>query len=196
MPGSRDEPGKGIEMRVTILNGDPEAGGEFDRFVGSVAGSLQTDGHSVVNIPIRDLGLKSCSGCFGCWVRTPGECVQGEAPATICRAVIDSDLVILASPLVMGFTSALLKTAADHLIGLLHPYFVIEGGEMHHRARYARYPALGLLLGREEDTDDEDLAITEALWSRMARNMKSDLVFTAVADRPAEEVADGFAAAA
>ena len=122
--------------------------------------------------------------------------MQGEAPATICRAVLDSDLVIMAAPMVMGFTSALLKQAADHMIGILHPHFVIEGGEMHHRARYDRYPSLALLLDREEDTDDEDLAITEALWARMARNMKSELVFSAVADRPAEEVAHGFAAAA
>ena len=96
----------------------------------------------------------------------------------------------------MGFTTALLKRAADQMLPLIHPYFVIEGGEMHHRARYNRYPLMGLLLGPGPDTHDEDIAITERMWSRMARNMKSRLVFTAVADRVPEEVAHDLAAAA
>ena len=67
---------------------------------------------------------------------------------------------------------------------------------MHHRARYERYPEFGLLIAPEADTDAEDIAITELLWSRMARNLKSRLVFTAVADRPVKEVADELTAAA
>ena len=183
-------------MRVTILNGEPDPAAEFDAYVTAVANTLGTAGHPVTRLDLRDLGLRNCSGCFGCWVKTPGECVQGEAPAAVCRAAIDADLVIFASPLLMGFTSALLKRACDHMIPLLHPYFTIEGREMHHVARYDRYPLFALLLGPESDTDAEDVEITEALLSRMARNMKSKLVFTAVADRSAEEVAHGIAAAA
>jgi len=101
--------------------------------------------------------------------------------------------LLLASPLVMGFTTALLKFAADQMIPLIHPYLVVEGGEMHHRARYARYPRFGLLLGTGGDSDAEDVEIATALWARMARNMKSRLVLTAVADRPIEEIADEIA---
>jgi hypothetical protein len=93
----------------------------------------------------------------------------------------------------MGFTTALLKRAADQLIPLLHPYVVIEGGEAHHRARYARYPKFGLLLGAGGDSDAEDIEITTAMWTRMARNLKSRMVFTAVAGRVPEEVADEIA---
>jgi hypothetical protein len=111
-----------------------------------------------------------------------------------------ADLLVLASPVRMGFTTALLKRAADQMIPLIHPYFVIEGGEVHHRARYASYPLLGLLLGAGEDSDAEDIEITTAMWRRTARNLRSRLVFTAVVDglsnRTAEEVADEIAAAA
>jgi hypothetical protein len=93
----------------------------------------------------------------------------------------------------MGFTTALLKRAADQMIPLLHPYFIVEGGEVHHRARYAHYPAMALLLGAGADTDAEDIEITTTMWSRMARNMKSRLAFTAIANRSAEEVADELA---
>jgi len=93
----------------------------------------------------------------------------------------------------MGFTTALLKRAADQMIQLIHPYFVVEGGEIHHRARYAHYPVFALLLCSNPDTDAEDVEITRTMWGRMARNIKSRLAWCAVAKCNAEEVADELA---
>jgi hypothetical protein len=50
-----------------------------------------------------------------------------------------------------------------------------------------------LLLGAGGDSDAEDREITTEMWRRMARNLKSQLVFAAVSDRTAQEVADEFA---
>ena len=183
-------------MRVTILNGEPDASTAFDAYVHDVARRMSASGHEVRTLDLRGLDIKGCSGCWGCWVKTPGECVKRDDSAQVCRAAIGSDRLILASPMVMGFTSALLKRVVDQMIPLAHPYILIEGGEMHHLARYARYPLFGLLLGAGPDTDADDLAITERMWSRTARNMKSRLAFTAVTDRSAEEVAHEFAAVA
>jgi len=183
-------------MKMTILNGEPSSGSEFDVYVHAFEEGARSAGHEVGLLELRDLDLKGCSGCFGCWVKTPGECVKRDDSALVCRAAIGSDLLVLASPVVMGFTSALLKRAADQMIPLILPYIVIEGGEMHHRARYQHYPLLALLLGPDAATDAEDLSITERMWARMARNIKSRLAFTAVADRSPEEVAHELAAVA
>jgi hypothetical protein len=183
-------------MRITILNGEPDPVSGFQNYVHKIAGRLADSGHQVTTLDLRDLKLQGCSGCFGCWLKTPGECVKRDDSALVCRAAINADLLVLASPLTMGFTSALLKRAADQMVPLIHPYFVLEGGESHHRARYAQYPLFGLLLGATEDTDAEDIEITTAMWRRMARNLKSRMVFTAVANRTAEEVADELAAVA
>ncbi len=183
-------------MRITILNGEPDPASPFDAYQALLAGRLQALGHTVEKLDLRALDIKGCSGCFGCWVKTPGECIKRDDSATVCRAAIRSDLLLLASPMTMGFTTALLKRSADQMIPLLHPYFVVEGGEIHHRARYARYPKLGLLVGAGPDTDTEDIEIATAMWRRMARDMKSTLAFTAVADRAAEEMAHEIALAA
>lgn len=180
-------------MRATILNGEPDASA-FNEYVHAVAASLAASGIQVTTLDLRELELKGCSGCWSCWVRTPGECVKGDDSARVCRAILDSDLTVLASTVTMGFTSALLKRALDQTIGLVHPYFVMDGGEVHHRPRYAGHPGLGLLLGPGPGTDAEDLEITTAIWKRMARNLKFRSVRTAVADRPAEEVAHELAA--
>lgn len=183
-------------MRITILNGSPEEDSGFDAYTKECAAHLEALGNEVTYLQLRDLELKGCTGCWGCWVKTPGECVRRDDSADICKAVMDSDITVLASPMRMGFTSSLLKRAADQMIALVHPYIVIEGGEMHHRPRYARYPKFGLLLGPATDTDAEDIAITTHMWSRAARNFKSSLVFTVVDTVSAKEAADELVAAA
>ncbi|MGD0802049.1 MAG: NAD(P)H-dependent oxidoreductase [Terracidiphilus sp.] len=180
-------------MRFTILNGEPDPASTFQKYLDAFARQLTTSGHAVTALDLRELDLKGCSGCFGCWVKTPGECAKRDDSAKICRAVLEADLLIFASPLVMGFTTSLLKRAADQLVPLIHPFFVVEGGEVHHRARYARYPKFGLLLGTGDDSDAEDIDITTGIWTRTARNLKSRMVFNAVANRSAEEVADEIA---
>jgi multimeric flavodoxin WrbA len=180
-------------MKITILNGEPDPASDFQNYLHALAHRLTASGHAVTLLDLAGLDLKGCSGCFGCWVKTPGQCVKRDDSALICRAAIGSDLLLLASPMTMGFTTALLKRAADQMIPLIHPYFVIQGAEAHHRARYARYPKFGLLLGAGLDSDAEDIEITTAIWSRMARNMKSSMVFNAVASRTPEEVADEIA---
>jgi multimeric flavodoxin WrbA len=180
-------------MRITILNGDPDPATAFHIYVHALAKRLSSMGHVVTTLDLRELNLKGCSGCWGCWVKTPGECVKRDDSATVCRVAINADLLVLASPLAMGFTTALLKRAADQMIPLIHPYFVIEGGEIHHRARYAKYPRLALLMGEGGDSDAEDCEITTEMWRQMARDFKSQLVFAAVSDRSAQEVADEFA---
>jgi len=180
-------------MRITILNGEPDAASPFHAYLEKLTNRLVALGHTVTKLDLAALDLKGCTGCFNCWVKTPGECGKRDDSATVCRAAIGSDLLLLASPMTMGFTTALLKRGADQMIQLIHPYFVVQGGEVHHRARYAHYPVFALLLGAGPDSDAEDVEITRTMWGRMARNMKSRLAWTAVAEGNAEEVADELA---
>lgn len=177
-------------MRIVILNGEPDPASAFAAYLNALTSRLVALGHEAVKLDLAALDLKGCSGCFNCWLKTPGECAKGDDSATICRVVIGADLLMLASPMTMGFTTALLKRAADQMIPLVLPYFEVEGGEIHHRARYAHYPKFGLLLGADADNDAEDIEITNRMWSRMARNLKSRMAFTTVANRSAEEVAN------
>ena len=183
-------------MRITILNGEPDLTSAFQQYLSEVAQILTASGHDVATLDLRDLDLKGCSGCFGCWVKTPGECVKRDDSARVCRAAIEADLLLFASPMIMGFTSALLKRATDQMIPLISPYFVMEGGEAHHLPRYAKYPLFSLLLAAEPDTDAEDIEITTAMWGRLARNLKTRLIFTAIAERSSQEVAHELIAAA
>ena len=119
--------------------------------------------------------------------------MKRDDSATVCRAAINADLLLLASPMTMGFTTALLKRAADQMIPLIHPYLSSKAARCTIVRATRIIPRMALLLGADAGTDAEDIEITTTMWGRMARNMKSRLAFTAVANRSAEEVADELA---
>jgi multimeric flavodoxin WrbA len=128
-------------------------------------------------------------GCWGCWVKTPGQCVARDASLEIDRAVINSDFTLWAAPLKMGFPSELLKMAMDKHLPLVHPYMEVAYGEAHHLRRYPRSPRLGLLLEKEPFTDERDLQIVSDLFCRTAINFKTRLEFSLTTEIPAPELA-------
>ncbi|UCF10591.1 MAG: flavodoxin family protein [Candidatus Bipolaricaulota bacterium] len=183
-------------MHITILNGNPSAERDaFDSYLGAVRDLAERRGHDVTPLVLRDLAIEPCVGCFGCWVKRPGECVFSDASADVCRAVIASDLTVFASPLIMGFVSAVTKKAMDKLIPLVHPYFAVIRNETHHRKRYERYPALGLILDKGRDGAAEDFAITQRLFERYSINFHGPLLFTRSTEADPKEVADAIDAA-
>lgn len=174
-------------MKIVVLNGSNDQG-PLDDYLATMKESIGNEGHQVTRFDLRDLKIPRCTGCFGCWVKTPGRCVSQDASHDISRAAIRADHLIFASPISMEFTSALLKTALDKLIQLLHPYIDIVEGEVHHQKRYPDYPTWGLLLARGADTDDEDLAIIEQVYRRAALNFKTTLSWIKTTENSIEEV--------
>jgi len=173
---------------ITILNGDPQAQTRLNQYLDELCGLLDQGGHRVNPLVLRDLKIQYCSGCWDCWVKTPGECVACDDSQIVRRSVIHSDLTLLASPVIMGFPSALLKKTCDKFVPLVHPYVTLVNGEVHHISRYTHYPKLALLLERRPDTNDEDIRIIHDIFSRTALNFKSTLAFTRQVTDPVEEV--------
>jgi len=180
-----------IFMKITILNGDNSPdNSDFGEYVSQLQTLYINQGHEVQVFNLSAMNLKYCIGCWTCWWKTPGRCVHKDDGELIFRSVINADFFIFASPLVAGFTTALLKKITDRLIVLLHPYILIKEGEFHHHKRYEKYPEFGLLLSREITTDEEDIQIVEDMYKRLAINFHSRLRFvTLINDHQPEETA-------
>jgi multimeric flavodoxin WrbA len=175
-------------MKITILNGNPQDSA-FDTYVKQTQALLEEKGDQVTHILLRELSLKYCTGCWGCWVKTPGVCQSDSASQSMDEAVINADFVLWAAPLKMGYPSELLKMAMDKHLPLIHPYMVVDQFEAHHLKRYASYPRLGLLVEKEASTDELDLKITTQLFQRTALNFKSGLYFSMTTESPVSELA-------
>ncbi len=177
-------------MRITLLNGNPDGSAAgFDDYLSTLTDQLTSAGHTVNHLLLRELEADYCTGCWSCWVKTPGECVFKDDSHAVCRAVINSNLTIFASPVIMGYLSALLKKFMDKMIPLVLPYITEDHGEAHHVNRYqpADYPVGGLLLGKTPGTDQEDIEIIRGIHERTMLNLKSYNAFTQMTDQPIEE---------
>ncbi len=132
---------------------------------------LSGAGHHVECAVLSRESIKPCLGCFGCWLQTPGMCVQTRDDANKTAAlVMRADAVILLSEIAFGGFSADIKAFLDRSIQNILPYFEIRQGEMHHAMRYDRFP-VWIAVGCGGETEDERQTFCE-LAERNAVNMR------------------------
>lgn len=134
-------------------------------------------------INTRELDIRHCVGCFGCWVKTPGECFQKDDMTIILKAMMHSELVVFFAEIKAGLIDSELKRVNDKMLPLLLPYEEIVEEEVHHRKRYDSYPELALVMLETEELNNEVFAINEQIYRRMAINFRSKLRF-AISDNP------------
>jgi multimeric flavodoxin WrbA len=176
-------------MKFLILNGNPAGGkGNMDPYIARLTKQIKSAGHEVAVMVLRDLKIAPCIGCFNCWVKTPGICSIHDDAEDVSRQYIAADHVILASPLVIGFPSSILKNAMDRNIPIIHPHLEEVAGEVHHKKRYDHYPVISYLLEKEAATDDEDVAIMMNIFRRQAVNVRASLGFVHFTESPIEEI--------
>lgn len=89
---------------------------------------------------LKEIKLAHCTGCFGCWIKTPGICVAFDEGREIIQTIIQSDMTILFTPVSFGGYSSVLKIIVDRFIPLVLPFFGKYYGDIHHRLRYSSYP--------------------------------------------------------
>lgn len=85
--------------------------------------------------------VRHCVGCFGCWIKTPGQCVINDRAREFCHAIPRHDELIIISKLTFGGLSADIKAVLDRSIGYMLPFFRIVEGEMHHVQRFPSSPS-------------------------------------------------------
>ena len=57
--------------------------------------------------------IKPCRGCFGCWVRTPGKCVQTEGYEMMGELFAQTEELVIVSRCVYGSFSPFVKMVLD-----------------------------------------------------------------------------------
>lgn len=95
-----------------------------------------SDDVQVVSLGTGKSCIKNCIGCFGCWHKTPGECVIHDGYERTGAKLGHCDQLIFVSECVYGSLSPFCKMVLDRSISYVHPNFVMRRGEMHHKRRY------------------------------------------------------------
>jgi multimeric flavodoxin WrbA len=175
-------------MKATILNGALSGDVFVDAVGAALAETLQAEGWAVTPWTLRDEKVAYCLGCFECWTKSPGLCRIDDTGRQVAASVISSDLTIYLTPITFGGYSSELKKVVDRSICLVSPFFTRIAGEVHHRARYPRYPSLfgvGVLPAPHAAQEQ----IFHTLLGRNAINLHAPTHSSAVAYRSQEPAA-------
>ena len=124
---------------------------------------------------ISDNGkIKPCVGCFGCWVKTPGECVIKDGYDKMGGLIHKADEVVVMSRYTYGGFSSFVKNVFDRSIGWVLPYFELYEGEMHHKKRYPEDKKLTFIF-RGSGLTKEDKVRAKRYVQAVCRNFRGTL---------------------
>ena len=130
---------------------------------------LDYDNADVKCYHLKDIKLAHCTGCFGCWIKTPGICVASDEGREIIQTIIRSDMTILFTPVTFGGYSSVLKIIVDRFIPLVLPFFGKYYGDIHHTLRYSSYPRF-VGIGIQRHFAKAEAELFKALVGRNANN--------------------------
>ncbi|HHW62013.1 MAG TPA: flavodoxin family protein [Syntrophomonadaceae bacterium] len=124
-------------MNVVAVNGGPRKG-KISKTATMLEALLDGCRHAGANtevINLREKEVRACNGCYTCWTKTPGKCVQDDDMKEILEKYRRADLHILATPLYFWGPTALMKNFIDRSMPLSHPFFLEKDGLLTHPPR-------------------------------------------------------------
>jgi len=107
-------------MKALLVNGSPHTvKGVHVSILDIFEEGLREAGSEVTRIDVYGQSIQPCLGCFTCWTRTPGECIQEDDMKSLLPLVAQSDILTLATPVYVDGMTGPMKTFLDRLIPLL-----------------------------------------------------------------------------
>jgi multimeric flavodoxin WrbA len=96
-------------------------------------------GAAAETLYLRNYQIKHCLGCFDCWLKSPGRCVQKDDMTDILfDRYLQADLVVLASPVYHATMNARMKLLVERTLPMMDPLKEApEGGAPH---RFEKMP--------------------------------------------------------
>ena len=120
-------------MKIVAINGSPHKGkGNTALILDPFLEGLRQAGAEVALVYTTDLEVKPCRGCFHCWTRTPGQCVQEDDMADLLPLLRRADLWVLATPLYFDGPSGPLKNLMDRTTAFLRLAAEVRDGRSRH----------------------------------------------------------------
>ncbi|MDV3428370.1 MAG: flavodoxin family protein [Bacillota bacterium] len=159
-------------MKALLISDKDYQTETYQQIKNLVSDFLKEKGFEIDVIDIGRDDLAFCMGCFGCWIKTPGECVIQDGMKKINNSFVNSDAVIYLSPVIFGQFSANIKNAVDRWIPNILPFFITRpDGSTMHPSRYENYPAQ-IIIGYGDELSPEDSQLFTDITKKHRRNVE------------------------
>jgi multimeric flavodoxin WrbA len=167
----------GENMKIIAFNGSPRGiNSNTNVMVSAFLEGAKKAGAMVENIFLIEKKIHHCTGCFSCWVKTPGKCVIKDDMQELSEKFHGADIVVFATPLYVDNVSGLMKKFMDRLIVSTNPRFEKDSsGECRNIPSPGNIPKIVVIsnCGFPEQTHFQVLHL---LFERIARNMGSEVL--------------------
>lgn len=115
--------------KICILKASPRKKGNTYSLLKPVVDTLETKGVSCREFDLYEMEILPCLACRGCqkdW--SAANCVRRDDMGPIFEAVMESDLILFASPIYAWYCTAPLKAAMDRMVYAFNKYYGPEKG--------------------------------------------------------------------
>ena len=143
-------------MKILALNSSPRTQDQSktELMLNALVEGMQKEGAEVEVISLRKKTVKNCIGCFSCWTKTPGVCIQKDDMTTeLFPKWVNSDLAVYATPLYHWTMNATMKAFIERTLPVIQPFFVMNEGRWKHplRDKHPRQAVLCVAAFPEDD---------------------------------------------
>ena len=111
-------------MNIIILKGSPRKNGNTNSTVDIAMEVWKKEGHSIKEFDLYDLEIKPCIACRNCqkdWMKFG--CIHQDDVQEIFDVILESDLIVLASPIYSCYCTAPMKALLDRLVYGMNKYY-------------------------------------------------------------------------
>jgi multimeric flavodoxin WrbA len=129
-------------MKVLVLFGSPRKKGNTIQLSQVMVDRLKEKGHSVRTLYLNDLNIRPCQGCYICLKN--GICKINDDMKDIRKYIMESDLIVYATPIYWFGPSGQLKLAMDRSIAFM---------DKDYNSRIAGKKAITLMTCGSDDID-------------------------------------------
>ncbi len=98
-------------MKILILQGSPNVNGSTALLCEEFARGARGAGHEVQRVDVAYADVNPCTGCVACGFE--GRCAQSDGMDELREDILDSDMLVFATPLYYYGMSAQLKIVID-----------------------------------------------------------------------------------
>ena len=103
-----------MSKSVLILSGSPRRGGNSDILCDEFMKGAIEAGTKVEKIRVSEKNISYCKGCYAC--KNTGICAIKDDMTDILQKIIDTDVLVLASPVYFYSIDAQLKAVIDRTV--------------------------------------------------------------------------------
>lgn len=122
-------------MNVFLINGSPK-GSRSNTYRLASAFVKGLGDVELREVTVSRMDLRSCTGCFSCWNKTPGQCIYRDDMPQVIENMLWADIILWSFPLYYFSVPGPLKNLMDRQLPMTMPFMVADSESGSHPSRY------------------------------------------------------------